>query len=76
MLVNVEIKEYFTFNVALIQWYDFRYNDENRRFKHGCPLVKLVNIYDFIPVESIIELVHVVSCYDKNNEYYINYFIF
>ena len=76
MLVNVEIKEYSTFNVVLVQWYDFHYNDENRRFKHGCPLVKLVNIYDFIPVESIIELVHVVPRYDKNNEYYINYFIF
>ena len=73
MLVNVKIKEYSTFNVALVQWYDFRYNDEN---KHGCPLVKLVNVYDFIPVESIIELVHVVSRYDKKNEYYINYFIF
>ena len=51
------------------------YKNENRFFKYGYPLVKLVNIYDLIPVELIIELVHVVPRYDKKNEYYINYFI-
>ena len=77
MLVNIEVKGYHSiFDVALVQWYDFCYDNENGRFKYGCPLVKLVNIYDFIPVESIIELIHVVPRFDKSNEYFVNYFIF
>jgi hypothetical protein len=77
MLVNIEIEGYHSiFDVALVQWYDFRYDDEDRRFKFGCPLVKLVNDYDFIPVESIVELVHIVPRFDKSNEYFVNYFIF
>ena len=75
MLVNIKVNEH-EFDVALTQWYDFRYKTKNRLLKYGCPLVQLLNDFNFIPVESIIELVHVVPRYDKNNEYFINYFMF
>ena len=70
------IKNGYAFDVALVQWYDFRYKSTNRLTKYGCPLVQLLNDFNFIPVESIIELIHVIPRYDKHNEYFINHFMF
>ncbi len=64
-------------DLALVRWYDFKHpNSANQLYKYDCPWMKLTDTYNFIPVESIIELVHIVSRFDKENEYLINTFMF
>jgi len=60
--------------LTLVQWYDFKYN--KTPFVYGCPLLKLVEKYDFIEIEAIEDIVHVVPRFDKNNEYFANKYIF
>jgi len=78
MLVNIEICDYSTsFDVALIQWYDFIYkNDIRRLYKYDCPFLKLLNSYNFVPIESIYEIVHIVPRADQENQYFVNMFMF
>ncbi|RHZ80683.1 hypothetical protein Glove_132g248 [Diversispora epigaea] len=54
--------------LALVQWYDFI---EKTPFVYGCPLLKLVEVYNFIEIEAIEDTIHVVSRFDKNNEYFV-----
>lgn len=77
MLINVEIKSYSSFDLALVQWYDFRYkNDVQRSYKYGCPLLQITDMYNVIPIESIIELVQVIQRAEKENEYFVNMYMF
>ena len=77
MLINVKIKGYSSFELALIHWYDFRYkNDVRRLYKYDCPLLQTTNTYNFVPVESIIELIQVVKRAEKQNEYFVNIYMF
>ena len=77
MLVNVQIEGYASFDLALIQWYDFHYkNDKCRLYKYDCPLLQLLNMYNFVPVESIIELVQVIQRAGRQNEYFVNIYMF
>ena len=76
MLINVNFED-SSFDLALVQWYDFRYkNDERRLYKYDCPLLQIMNTYNFIPVESIIELIQVVKRIKKQNEYFVNMYMF
>jgi hypothetical protein len=61
-------------NLALVQWYDFK--SQNIPFVYGCPWLKLVELYNFIEIEAIEDIVHVVSRFDKNNEYFVNKYLF
>jgi len=77
MLVTIKIDGYSTFELALVHWYDFCYkNDEWRLYKYDCPLLRTTNTYNFIPVESIIELIQVVKRAEKQNEYFVNIYMF
>ena len=77
MLINVEIKDYASFDLALIRWYDFRYkNDPRRLYKYDCPLLQFTNLYNVVPVESIIELVHIIQRFERQNEYFVNVYMF
>jgi hypothetical protein len=77
MLINVNIEGYSSFDLALIRWYDFRYkNDTRRLYKYDCPLLQITDTYNFIPVESIIELIQVVKRAEKQNEYFVNRYMF
>ena len=77
MLVNIKIGSYSSFDLALIHWYDFRYkNDVRRLYKYDCPLLQAMDTYNFVPVESIIELIQVVKHTEKQNEYFVNMYIF
>lgn len=77
MLIRVEIKGYSSFDLALVQWYDFRYkNDVQRSYKYGCPLLQITDMYNVIPIESIIELVQVIQRAEKQNEYFVNIYMF
>ena len=77
MLFNVTIDDYLSFDLALVQWYDFHYkNDKQRMYKYDCPLLQNVSAYNVIPVESIIELIQVVERAEKQNEYFVNMYMF
>ena len=77
MLVTVKIEAYSSFDLMLIRWYDFRYkNDKQRMYKYDCPLLQKISTYNIIPVESIIELIQVVERAEKQNEYFVNIYMF
>lgn len=77
MLINVKIGGYLSFDLALIQWYDFRYKHDIRRlYKYDCPWLQFIDTYNFVPVDSIIELVQVIQRAERQNEYFINMYMF
>ena len=77
MLINIEIEDYSSFDLALVRWYDFRYKNDSRRLhKYDCPLLQITNTYNVVPVESIIELVHVIQRPEQSNEYFVNIYMF
>ena len=77
MLVTIKIDGYSSFELALVHWYDFCYkNDVRRLYKYDCPLLRTINTYNFVPVESIIELIQVVKRAEKQNEYFVNIYMF
>ena len=74
MITEVILPNKSPFHLALVQWYDFI--SEKTPFVYGCPLLKLVEIYNFIEIEAIEEIVHIVPRFDKINEYFVNKLIF
>ena len=76
MLINVEIKDHHSFDLVLVRWYDFRYNDKRRMYKYDCPLLKLTDKYSFVSVESIIKLVQIIHYAEYQNKYFANVFMF
>ena len=63
-----------TLNLALIQWYDFKF--KNTPYKYRCPHIQLVEIYNIIELEAIHDTIHIIPRFDRTNEYYVNNFIF
>jgi hypothetical protein len=61
-------------NLALIQWYDFK--SKRSPYLYGCPHLKLIELYNFVAIESIHGVVHIVPRFDKQNEYFVNKYIF
>ena len=61
-------------HLALVQWYDFKSPDTP--FIYSCPWLELVDLYNFIEIGAIEDIVHVVPRYDKINEYFVNKYIF
>jgi len=77
MLINVKFENSSSVDLALIQWYDFRYkNDLRRLYKYDCPLLQITNTYNVMPIESIIELVQVVQRAEHHDEYFVNIYMF
>ncbi|GES75412.1 hypothetical protein GLOIN_2v1783703 [Rhizophagus clarus] len=61
-------------NLTLIQWYDFK--SKRNPYLYGCPHLKLIELYNFVAIESIHGVVHIVPQFDKQNEYFVNKYIF
>jgi hypothetical protein len=76
MLFSLKIPGHKEQELALVQWYDFKYNDSSRLLKYDCQYMKIIQMFTIIAIDSIIELVHVISCFEKSNECFINMFIF
>ena len=77
MLINIEIENYSSFDLALVRWYDFHHkNDQRRLYKYDCPLLHITNMYNVVPVESFIELMHIIQRAEKQNEYFVNVYMF
>jgi hypothetical protein len=78
MLCHIEISNFNNFfNFALIQWYNFKIQTtQDKLYKYGCPWLKLLESFDFVPIDSISHIVHIVPRFDKKNEYFVNSYIF
>ena len=76
MLFSLKIPGHETQELALVHWYDFKYSNPHQLFKYDCPLMKAIPMYTIIAVDSIAESVHIISRFEKTNEYFVNTFIF
>ncbi|CAH1771063.1 12826_t:CDS:2, partial [Entrophospora sp. SA101] len=46
---------YLNEDLGLIQWYDFKYtNDPKRFYKYECPYLKLIKNYNIIDINAIV----------------------
>lgn len=59
--------------LALIQWYDFA--NITQPYLYECPLLKGLQEFMFIPIESIQEVVHIIPRFNYENQYFVNRFI-
>jgi hypothetical protein len=61
-------------NLALIQWYDFK--SQSYLYLYGCSQLKLTEVYSFIDIEAIQDIVHIIPRFSSSNKYFVNKFIF
>ncbi|RHZ45890.1 hypothetical protein Glove_645g20 [Diversispora epigaea] len=59
LMAKIEIEEKPPLNLTLVQWYDFKF--EKNSYLYNCPLLKLVELYNLIPIETIDNIVHITS---------------
>ena len=75
LIAQINIKEQeTTLNLALIRWYDFKL--QSQPYLYGCSRLKLTNIYNFIDIEAVQDIVHIISRFNLDNEYLVNKFTF
>lgn len=72
--MEINVLNELPFHLALVQWYDYRFKQNPDLY--DCPLLKLVEWYNFIEIEAIEDIVHIVPRFDKNNEYFVNKYLF
>ncbi|RHZ78529.1 hypothetical protein Glove_162g58 [Diversispora epigaea] len=58
LITEVFLKKEKSLHLALVQWYDFI--SKRTPFVYGCPLLKLTEVYNFIEIEAIEDIVHIV----------------
>ncbi|RHZ63862.1 hypothetical protein Glove_327g11 [Diversispora epigaea] len=73
LMAKIEIEEKPPLNLALVQWYNFKF--EKNSYLYNCPLLKLVELYNLIPIETIDNIVHIIPRFDEDNEYFVNKYI-
>ncbi|GES88238.1 hypothetical protein GLOIN_2v1488560 [Rhizophagus clarus] len=76
LLLQIVIKEINIYNLAFVNWYDFKYNQQHLKYKFNCPYLKRINDFTLIPIESIDDTVHIVKRYCRENAYFVNYHLF
>ena len=75
LIAKIEIEERSTpLNLALIQWYDFK--SQSHPFLYGYSRLEFTEIYNFIDIEAIQDIVHIIPRFNADNEYLVNKFIF
>ncbi len=75
MLCSIKISSFSKqFDLALVQWYD--YKNAIILDKYECPWLILTSQFEFILVELAIESVYIIPRFIKNNEYFVNIFMF
>ncbi|RHZ73859.1 hypothetical protein Glove_228g34 [Diversispora epigaea] len=74
LITEVNVPNESPFHLVLVQWYDYQF-DQNSDL-YDCPLLKLVEWYNFIEIETIEDIVHMVPCFDETNEYFVNKYLF
>ena len=63
------------FELALIHLYDYKYQTENKFLKFGCPYIRFVNEFQIVPIEALMETVHIIQRFEHNNAYFVNKYI-
>ena len=61
-------------NLALIQWYDFK--SQTHLYIYEYSHIRLKELYNFVVIEAIQDVVHIVPRFGKTNEYFVNKYIF
>jgi hypothetical protein len=61
-------------HLALVQWYDFK--SSVNPYLYECPLLKKTNIFNLIEIEAINDTMHIIPRFNKNNEFFVNKFLF
>ncbi|CAB4477192.1 unnamed protein product [Rhizophagus irregularis] len=74
LILTLKIK-HMVFYLALVHLYDYKYQTENKFLKFGCPYIKFINEFYIVPIEVLIETVHIVQRFDHNNAYFVNRYI-
>ena len=76
LIAKIDIRELLnnSLNLALIQWYDFKH--KNSPYLYECSRLKLIENYNFIDIEAIQDIEHIIPRFNSNNEYFVNKFIF
>ncbi|RHZ81979.1 hypothetical protein Glove_115g40 [Diversispora epigaea] len=74
LITEVFLKKEKSLHLALVQWYNFI--SKRTPFVYGCPLLELTEVYNFIEIEAIEDIVHIVPRFDKTNEYLVNKYLF
>ena len=75
LIAKIEIeKEKLSLNLALIQWYDFK--SQSQPYYHGCPRLQIKELYNFIEIEAIQDIIHIIPRFKSKNEYFLNNYIF
>ena len=69
-----EVKWNESKNIVLIEWYDFK--SETNPYIYGCSHLKLMKILNIVDIEAIRDNIHIISRFNKTNEYFVNKFIF
>ena len=68
-----------SFSFVMVKWYDYclptRKEPEPLDI-FGCPRVKMLEEYNIVPLESVVESVHVIPRFHKENKYLVNKYIF
>ena len=49
---------------------------QSNPYLYECVRLKLVEIYNFVDIEAIQDIVHIIPRFNSNNEYFVNKFIF
>ena len=58
-MIKIDIEEQnILLNLILIQWYDFKH--KNKPYVYKCSQLKLTEIYNFIKIKAIQDIVHIV----------------
>ncbi|KAF0512401.1 hypothetical protein F8M41_018001 [Gigaspora margarita] len=74
LLIKVETAEENVDNLALIRWYDFK--STKNQYHYGCSRLKLTELYNIVNIEAIKNNIHIISCFDKTNDFLVNKYIF
>ena len=75
LIAKIEIeKEKPPLNLALIQWYDFK--SQSQPYYHRCPRLQIKELYNFIEIEAIQDIMHIILRFKSKNEYFLNNYIF
>ncbi|RHZ66447.1 hypothetical protein Glove_307g34 [Diversispora epigaea] len=56
LITEIRLPNKSPIHLALVQWYDFI---EETPFVYSCPLLRLVEVYNFIEIEAIEDTIHV-----------------
>ncbi|RHZ65112.1 hypothetical protein Glove_319g92 [Diversispora epigaea] len=67
LITEVNVPNESPFHLVLVQWYNYRF-DQNSDL-YDCPLLKLVEWYNFIEIEAIEDIVHMVPHFGAINGY-------